>query len=485
MPIKESERIASRPAAGAPSLTKRASILVVDDERSIRELLDIFLKKEGFNVTTAASAEEALAHLRSTEFDLIISDIKMGDMSGIDFLRQLRDTGFIRRRRGEVGPQFILLTAFASAETAIQALKMGAFDYILKTENFMEEMKLVVYSALEHRRLREENTYLRREFKKVHGMGNLIGRSAKMQDLFKMIEVVSVTNSTVLITGESGTGKELVAKAIHLNSARAEEAFVSVNCGAFTETLLESELFGYVRGAFTGATANKKGLFEVADKGTIFLDEIGETSPAMQVKLLRVLQERMIRRVGGTEETPVDVRIIAATNRDLADMVAENQFREDLFYRISVIPLQLPPLRHRRDDIPLLADHFLARLNTSMGKHIESISAEALKKMESYDWPGNVRELENAMERAFILETSHEISDQHLPESVATSSRMRTIGEFPEEGFDLESYVENLQKGFLQEALRRTDGVQVKAAELLRMSYRSFRHYMQKYNIPS
>jgi two-component system response regulator PilR (NtrC family) len=362
---------------------------------------------------------------------------------------------------------------------------MGAFDYVIKKENFLEELKLVVYNALENRRLREENTYLRREFKKAHGMGNLIGKSKKMQELFKMIEVVSVTNSTVLVTGESGTGKELVAKAIHLNSARAESSFVSVNCGAFTETLLESELFGYMRGSFTGATANKKGLFEVADKGTIFLDEIGDTSPAMQVKLLRVLQERAIRRVGGAEEIPVDVRVIAATNRDLSEMVAENQFREDLFYRISVIPMELSPLRHRRDDIPLLADHFLARLNGSMAKKIDGISDEALKKMESYDWPGNVRELENAMERAFILETSNELSAQHLPESVSVNSRIKAISDFPEGGFDLESYVENLQKNFLEEALRRTDGVQVKAAELLRMSYRSFRHYMQKYSIAS
>jgi DNA-binding NtrC family response regulator len=458
-------------------MPKRAKILIVDDERSIRELLEIFLKKEGFQVTSASSAEEGLSLVKGTDIDLVISDIKMTDMSGIDFLRELRATNY--------GGQFILLTAFATTETAIQALKMGAFDYILKTENFIEELKFVVYSALENRRLREENTYLRREFRKLHGMGNLIGKSKRMQELFKMIEVVSATNSTVMITGESGTGKELVAKAIHLNSPRAEESFISVNCGAFTETLLESELFGYVRGAFTGATGNKKGLFEVADKGTIFLDEIGDTSQAMQVKLLRVLQERTFRRVGGTEEISVDVRIISATNRDLTEMVAENQFREDLFYRISVIPLELPPLRHRRDDIPLLADHFLARLNSSMAKRIERISDEALKKMESYDWPGNVRELENAMERAFILETSNELSTQHLPESVATTPRMRAMTNFPDQGFDLESFVEDLQKGFLEEALRRTDGVQVKAAELLRMSYRSFRHYMQKYSIPS
>jgi two-component system response regulator PilR (NtrC family) len=458
-------------------MPKKAKILIVDDERSIRELLEIFLKKEGFQLSSASSAELALAQVKGCDFDLVISDIKMSDMSGIDLLRELRNNNF--------GGQVILLTAFASAETAIQALKMGAFDYILKTENFIEELRLVVYRALENRRLREENTYLRREFRKVHGMGNLIGKSKKMEELFKMIEVVSATNSTVLITGESGTGKELVAKAIHLNSPRADEAFVSVNCGAFTETLLESELFGYMKGAFTGAATNKKGLFEVSDKGTIFLDEVGDTSQAMQVKLLRVLQERTLRRVGGTEEIAVDVRVIAATNRNLAEMVAENQFREDLFYRISVIPLELPPLRHRRDDIPLLADYFLARLNSTMGRKIDRLSEEALKKIENYDWPGNVRELENAMERAFILETSNELSAQHLPESVASNSRMRALTNFPDQGFDLEAHVEALQKGFLEEALRRTNGVQVKAAELLRMSYRSFRHYMQKYNIPS
>jgi two-component system response regulator PilR (NtrC family) len=460
-------------------MSKRARILIIDDNLSMREMLEIFLKKEGFNVANASSAEEGLTQVKSTDFDLIISDIQMktGDMTGVDLLRELRKTSF--------NGQFILITAFASTETAIEALKMGAFDYILKTDKFIEELKLVVYGALENRRLREENTYLKREFKKVHGMGNLIGKSKKMQELFKMIEVVSATNSTVLITGESGTGKELVAKAIHLNSPRAEEAFISVNCGAFTETLLESELFGYMRGSFTGAGANKKGLFEVADKGTLFLDEIGDTSLAMQVKLLRVLQERTLRRVGGTEEIPVDVRIIAATNRNLAEMVSDNRFREDLFYRISVIPMELPPLRHRRDDIPILADHFLARLNASMGKKIDRMSDEALKKIEGYDWPGNVRELENAMERAFILETSNELSPQHLPESAATSSRIRSLTNFPEAGIDLESYIENLQKGFLEEALRRTDGVQVKAAELLHMSYRSFRHYMQKYDIPS
>ena len=459
-------------------MSNPARILIVDDERSIRELLEIFLRKEGYDVQTAKSVAEALELIKATEFDLIVSDIRMPDMSGIDLLRHVRSNNF--------NGQFILLTAFASADAAIQALKMGAFDYILKTENYLEELKVVVRHALENRRLREENTYLRREFKKVHGLGSLIGKSASMQELFKMIEVISATNSTVLVTGESGTGKELVAKAIHLSSPRADDAFVSVNCGAFPETLLESELFGYMKGAFTGAVANKKGLFEVADKGTIFLDEVGEMSQGMQVKLLRAIQERTIRRVGGTEEIPVDVRIIAATNRDLAGMVAENQFREDLFYRISVIPLEIPPLRHRRDDIPLLANHFLSRLNATMNRAVERISEEALQRLEVYDWPGNVRELENAMERAFILETSKELTAAFLPNgSSPVAGTLKVAADLPAEGIDLEAYVEGVQKGFLEEALRRSNGVQVKAAQLLRMTYRSFRHYLQKYNIPA
>jgi two-component system response regulator PilR (NtrC family) len=459
-------------------MSNRARILIVDDERSIRELLEIFLRKAGYDVQSAQSAPAGLELIKSTEFDLIVSDIRMPDMSGIDLLRHLRANNF--------NGQFILLTADASADSAIQALKMGAFDYILKTENYLEELKVVVRHALENRRLREENTYLRREFKKVHGLGSLIGKSTAMQELFKMIEVVSGTNSTVLITGESGTGKELVAKAIHLSSPRADDAFISVNCGAFPETLLESELFGYMKGAFTGAVANKKGLFEVADKGTIFLDEVGEMSTGMQVKLLRAIQERTIRRVGGSEELPVDVRIIAATNRDLAGMVAENQFREDLFYRISVIPLEIPPLRHRRDDIPLLANHFLSRLNASMKREIERISEEALQRLERYDWPGNVRELENAMERAFILETSRELTAAYLPDGSSPSpGTLKVAADLPAEGIDLEAYVESIHRGFLEEALHRSNGVQLKAAQLLRMTYRSFRHYLQKYNIPA
>ncbi len=456
-------------------MNPKSKVLVVDDELSIREMLQIFLRREGFDVTVAESGDVGLECIRKGNFDVVVSDIKMADMTGIELLRRVRSEG--------ASGEFILLTAYATTETAIQALKMGAFDYILKTDNFMEELKHIIHRALEERRLREENTYLKREFKKQHGMGNLIGRSEKMQELFKMIEAVSDTNSTVLITGESGTGKELAAKAIHLHSSRAKQQFVSVNCGALTETLLESELFGYVKGAFTGATTDRKGLFEVAEKGTIFLDEIGETSTAMQVKLLRVLQERTIRRVGGTDEIPIDVRVIAATNQDLSAMVSEGQFREDLFYRISVFPLHTPPLRGHVEDIPLLAHHFLERFKQSMGNHIESISPQALRKLETYDWPGNVRELENAIERAFILETSNEITEENLLTPSAVGTRPKDTPIIPPEGLDLDSYVENLQKDYFQEALRRTNGVQVKAAELLGIPYRSFRHYMRKFDI--
>src|SRR5919202_69892 len=399
---------------------KMEKILIVDDERSMRELLELVLKREGYAVHTAENGTRALELVRQNVYDLIISDVKMPDINGIDLLARMR----------EISPEtmVIMITAFATVETARRAFKLGAEDLVIKDAGFdVEELKVSVGKVLEKKHLRQENVLLKRELRQRNSLDNIIGKSPQMQAVYQMIETVAATSSTILITGESGTGKELVARAIHNLSNRAAAPFVSINCGAFTETLLESELFGYMKGAFTGAVSNRKGLFEAAEGGTIFLDEIGETTPAMQVKLLRVLQERTIRRVGGLEEIPVDVRVVAATNRDLSGMVPENQFREDLFYRISVIPLELPPLRHRRDDIPLLADHFLARLNASMGKKIDRISDEALKKIESYDWPGNVRELENAMERAFILESSNEISAQHLPDTVSTNPRMRAV----------------------------------------------------------
>ena len=343
-------------ASGGPSTPR---ILVADDERSMRELLAIVLRREGYEVVLAENGRQAIAELEHRPIDLLISDIQMPDMNGVEVLRAAKQIN-----QDLAG---IMVTAFASAETAIEALRMGAYDYIHKPFN-VDELKIVVRNALERRQLRQENVLLKRALQETHQFSNIIGRSEAMLSVFQLIETIAQTNSTVLITGESGTGKELAARAIHFNSLRRERPFVALNCGALTETLLESELFGHVRGAFTGAASNKKGLVEVADKGTIFLDEIGEMSPLMQVKLLRVLQERTFRRVGGTEEVAADIRIIAATNRDLAVMVADGRFREDLFYRINVIPVHLPALRERIEDIPLLAQHFVQRFSTRDGQ---------------------------------------------------------------------------------------------------------------------
>jgi two-component system response regulator PilR (NtrC family) len=454
----------------------RARILVVDDERSMRELLSIVLKREGYEIVAAQNGTEAVAALERQPFDLLISDIKMPDMSGVDVLRAARALD-----RDIVG---IMVTAFASTETAVEALRLGAYDYLSKPFN-VEELKDRIRKALEHRTLEQENLALKRTLNAAHQFSNIIGRSEPMLALFRLIETVAATNSTILVTGESGTGKELVARALHVNSLRRDRPFVAVNCGALPETLLESELFGHMRGSFTGAVANKKGLIEVADRGTVFLDEIGEMSPMLQVKLLRVLQDRRYRRLGGTDEVEADVRFIAATNRDLAQLVAEGKFREDLFYRINVIPVHLPPLRERREDIPLLASHFLERFRAQMGKSVSSISADAMRELELYDWPGNIRELENVIERAVALEQSPAILPESLPPIVRRQRPQSSAlaVSLPDDGFDLEAHVRNLEREYIAEALRRANGVQVRAAEILGMSFRSFRYYAKKYNL--
>jgi two-component system response regulator PilR (NtrC family) len=353
-------------------------------------------------------------------------------------------------------------------------------------------LRFRIRKELDRRRLQQENVLLKRAMHSANRFENIIGNSSAMLEVFELVETIAPTGSTVLITGESGTGKELVARATHVRSPRNERPFVAVNCGALTETLLDSELFGHMRGAFTGADGNRKGLIEVAEKGTIFLDEIGEMSPMLQVKILRVLQERKFRRVGGTDEVDADIRIIAATNRDLAKMVGEGQFREDLFYRINVIPIRLPSLRERVEDIPLLAEHFVAKFAEQMKKPIVGITAPALECLKAHGWPGNVRELENAMERAVALERTPSILPESLPEAVrglqrsvtgpapASDSAPRVL---PEKGFDLEKHVQHLEREYIADALRQAGGVKVKAAELLGMSFRSFRYYMKKYNI--
>ena len=454
-----------------------ARILVTDDERSMRELLAIVLRREGYDVLVASDGATAIAALERGSVDLLISDIKMPDMTGIDVLRAAKT----------VDPTLpaIMMTAFASQDTAIEALRLGACDYMIKPFD-VDELKVKVREKLESRRLREENLLLKRTLGESHQFHDIIGRSETMLGVFRLIETIARTTSTILITGESGTGKELAARAVHFYSLRRDRPFVAVNCGALTETLLESELFGHVRGAFTGAESNKKGLIETAERGTIFLDEIGEMSQMMQVKLLRVLQERRFRRVGGVDEIEADIRVIAATNQDLAKMVAEGRFREDLYYRINVIPVRLPALRDRREDIPLLAEHFLVKYTTQMGKAISGVSKAAMDLLLKYEWPGNIRELENVLERAVALEVTPSILPESLPEHIrgpAPAVRSQGTVALPEKGFDLEQHVQQIERGYIAEALRAAGGVQVRAADLLGMSFRSFRYYAKKYNL--
>ncbi len=406
-----------------------------------------------------------------------------------------------------------MMTAFASTDTAVEAMRLGAVDYFTKPFS-MDELRLKVRQHVEASRLRQENVLLKRALNSAHSFSNIIGRSDAMLGIFRMIETIARTNSTVLITGESGTGKDMVARAVHFNSLRRDHPFVALNCGAVPETLLESELFGHMRGAFTGADTNRKGLIEAAERGTIFLDEIGEMNASMQVKLLRVLQDRRFRRLGGTEEIAADIRIIAATNQDLPRRVEEGRFREDLFYRLNVIPIQLPPLRDRREDIPLLAEHFLAKYAAQMEKPVHTISHEAHALLSAYSWPGNVRELENAIERAVALEQTPAVLRESLPPHVRPDSGGRasavagaepSVGadapagrsdghgggpDRPEaglpdlsEGFDLEARGEDFYRHYIALALERAGGVQTRAAELLGMSFRSFRYYAKKFNL--
>jgi two-component system response regulator PilR (NtrC family) len=466
-------------AVAAAKQTDAASrILVVDDERSMRELLAIVLKREGHDVLLADNGRSAVEMLEREPIELLISDIRMPDMSGVEVL------GAAQRINPDVIG--IMITAYASTDTAVEALRLGAYDYVSKPFN-VDELKLKVRKALERKRLQQENVLLKRVLQTSHQFSNIIGKSGPMQAVFQLIQTIAPTTSTVLITGDSGTGKELVARAIHFNSTRKDRPFVALNCGALPETLLESELFGHMRGAFTGAETNKKGLVEVADKGTIFLDEIGEMSTMMQVKLLRVLQERRFRRLGGTEEIEADIRIIAATNRDLARLVAEGKFREDLFYRINVIPVRLPPLRERTDDIPLLTEHFLAKYSAQMGKAINGVAADAMKCLQSYGWPGNIRELENAVERAVALERSAAIRLTSLPDQVQNGIAPGTVpgrdAGLPDSGFHLEQHVQDIEREYLVEALRRANGVKSRAADLLGISFRQFRYLSKKYNL--
>ena len=461
------------------------NILVCDDERSICEMLEITLRREGYKIETVNSGEAAKKKLDAALFDVVITDIKMPNINGIEVLRHAH----------QVSPDsaVILITAVDDYEAAVEAVKAGgAADYIRKSPGMVDEIKLAIRRVLEKVTLSRQNFAFKRDAATRNSLDNIIGVSSAMEKLKQTIRTVASTQSTVLIYGESGTGKELVARAVHVCSPRANEPFVSINCGAFPETLLESELFGYVKGAFTGANQNKRGLFEVADGGTIFLDEIGEMNLTMQVKLLRVLQERCVRPVGGTDEIAMDVRVIAATNRDLERQVAENTFREDLYYRLSVIPVTVPPLRERSEDIPLLVSHFLKKYARSAGKNISRINPDSLSRLANYDWPGNVRQLENAIERAVALAAGQELTVDLPAERPRARAAAAGIGGdavcvppggvLPE-GMDMEKYVAEIERGLLKSALQQSNGVQTKAADVLRISYRSFRHLMKKYDV--
>jgi two-component system, NtrC family, response regulator PilR len=464
------------------------NVLICDDERSICEMLEISLRKDGHRVETVTSGEAAKKKLESALFGVVVTDIRMPQTNGIEVLRFAH----------MVSPDslVILITAVDDLEPAVQAVKAGgAWDYIRKGPGLVDDVKLSVRKAMEQQNLQRQNIAYQRDAAGRNSLENIVGASGGIDRLKQTIRSVATTSSTVLIYGESGTGKELVARAVHACSLRAAAPFVSINCGAFPETLLESELFGYVKGAFTGANTNKAGLFEVADSGTLFLDEIGEMTLPMQVKLLRVLQERSLRPVGGTSEVAVDVRVIAATNKHLDDLVAQNLFREDLYYRLSVIPVEAPPLRERREDIPLLANHFLKKYAPAAGKNILRISPESIEDLCEYNWPGNVRQLENTIERAVALEATDEL---HVDVPVERSKRPIAalehgngngnghsdgVPSLSNDGLDLEAYIAGLERGLIQSALKQSNGVQTRAAELLHVSYRSFRHLLKKYEI--
>lgn len=471
-----------QPAKGAAKGQSKnpVHILVVDDERSICELLEITFRKEGHRVEVAGDFASAKRKLESQIFDIVVSDIRMPGESGVDLLKLTK----------EIAPDcvFLLITGVPTLETAIAAINSGADRYVIKDHQLVDQLRRAVHEVSEGLKWKKEAGYLRRELRRLTGLDNIIGQSPKMREIFELIQTVAPQTSRVLITGESGTGKELVARAIHENSQRSQAPFITINCGAFPETLLESELFGYVKGAFTGAAENRQGLFAAAHGGTLFMDEIGNMSLTMQVKLYRVLQEGKVRPVGSNEEIDVDVRIIAATNKDFEKEIAAGRFREDLYYRLSVIPIQLPALRERREDIPLLARHFLETFRKAMEKPINGVSPEAMRRLEAYDWPGNVRELENTMERAVALESGAEISLPVLPDRIAgyASTGSSNSGgriAIPAEGIDFEKEMADAERRYLQAALEKAEGVRTHAAEMLKITYRSFRHYSKKHNL--
>jgi two-component system response regulator PilR (NtrC family) len=455
-----------------------AAILVVDDEASMREFLEILLGKQGHRVEAAADVKGALARVAEGGVDLVITDLRLGGDSGIEVLRRVKETS--------PATEVVMVTAFATTENAIQAMKLGAYDYVLKPFK-VDELRLVVEKALERRALVQENRVLRRVGKPRLSVPEIIGHSAATEEVRALVEKVAPTRTTVLVTGESGVGKEVVARAIHDGGDVRDQPFVAVNCGAIPEGLIESELFGHEKGSFTGAFEAKAGLFEVAGSGTLFLDEVAELPPHLQVRLLRALQERRVRRVGGTADLPVAARIVAATNRELGEEVAAGRFREDLYYRLNVIQLRVPPLRARREDIPLFVAHFLVRFALEAGKGELRLSPEAERRLFEYEYPGNVRELANVVERAVTLSDGPEIRVADLPPALRTAGGAAAAAvapaDLPETGMDLQAHLDALERKLLEQALARTGGVKTEAARLLSLTFRSLRYRLAKFGI--
>ncbi len=456
-------------------------VLVVDDEQSMRNMLAIALKQEGYEVVTAEDGEAARREIEASSVDLIVSDIRMPGLDGIEVLRFAREH--------TPGTEVILVTAHASTASAVEALRLGAYDYVTKPFD-IDELKLTVRRALEVKELRKENVDLKLQLTDRHRLDDLVGRSEAMARVFELINRVSDSDFTVLITGGSGTGKELVARAIHNRGRRKDKPFVIINCAAVPAQLLESELFGHKRGSFTGADRDKDGLFVAAQGGTLLLDEIGEMPIEMQPKILRALEDGRVRPVGATIETEVNVRILAATNRDLQRAVDDGRFREDLFYRLNVIEIDLPPLKDRPDDVFMLAEYFLQRFRGEADHEISSFSDETKTLLEAYDWPGNVRELENAVRRAVTLERGTSIHPDSLPKPVRAGARgkgedaaVSGPAELPTSGFDLEEHLDEIKRSYMTTAMAKADGVQKKAAKLLGMSFRSFRYYLDRLDL--
>ncbi len=437
-------------------------------EKSMREILEIFLKNEGYHVSVAINGESAVEALKSDIFDLIISDMKMPRMGGLELLKNVKESS--------PDTNFVVMTAFGTTESAVEAMKLGAYDYIQKPFQ-MDDIRLVVKNALEKQKLQKDVSILKKQLK-IPSIENIIGASSVMQDLFTIITKSASSSANVLIIGESGTGKELVAKAVHNMSQRKDNHFVAVNCAAIPEGLLESELFGYMKGAFTGASSNKQGLFELANDGTLFLDEIGEMPHSLQAKLLRVLEGGTFRRVGGVSDITVDVRLVAATNKNLSDLIENNQFREDLYFRLNVLSLKIPPVRDRRDDIPLLVNHFLEKYAGENKK----FSKDAMTMLQNYRWKGNVRELENIIERVLLLSEGDVMDVESLPEEIRSGPASEKVS-ISSGGIDMEAIMSDTEKAYLLKALEKTNGVKTEAARLLNLTFRSFRHKLKKYGI--